>query len=75
MTTPAFEDRAALVVSASRGVGYAIAAELARQGASVALTACTEEPLREAARTIRAETGRRPRTAGRRRTGRPPSRR
>ncbi|MGH1555822.1 SDR family NAD(P)-dependent oxidoreductase [Streptomyces sp. L7] len=40
-------------------MGYAIAAELARQGASVALTARTEEPLREAARTIRAETGRR----------------
>lgn len=59
MTTPPFQDQAALVVSASRGMGYAIAAELARQGASVALTARNEEPLREAARTIREETGRR----------------
>ncbi|MEU6350878.1 SDR family oxidoreductase [Streptomyces sp. NPDC047072] len=59
MTTAAFHDRTALVVSASRGMGYAIAAELARQGASVALTARTEEPLREAARAIREDTGRR----------------
>jgi len=59
MTTAPFHDRVALVVSASRGMGYAIAAELARQGASVALTARTEEPLREAAGTIREETGRR----------------
>jgi NAD(P)-dependent dehydrogenase (short-subunit alcohol dehydrogenase family) len=40
-------------------MGYAIARELARQGASVALTARTAEPLREAARTIREDTGRR----------------
>ncbi|WP_416968151.1 SDR family oxidoreductase [Streptomyces sp. 4F14] len=59
MTGALFEDRTALVVSASRGIGYAIAAELARQGASVALTARTEDPLREAAVRIHEETGRR----------------
>lgn len=59
MTNLPFQDQAALVVSASRGMGYEIAAELARQGASVALTARGEEPLREAARTIHEETGRR----------------
>jgi len=53
-----FRDQVALVVSASRGIGYAIASELARQGASVALTARGEEPLREAARTIREDSGR-----------------
>lgn len=59
-TTPcAFEGQTALIVSASRGMGYEIAAELARQGASVALTARSEEPLRQAAKTIHEETGRR----------------
>ncbi|MFM9607139.1 SDR family oxidoreductase [Streptomyces sp. V2] len=55
----AFRDQVALVVSASRGMGYEIAAELARRGASVAITARGEEPLRQAAKAIRAETGRR----------------
>ncbi|MDC0770201.1 SDR family oxidoreductase [Streptomyces sp. HD] len=59
MTEQLFDGQVALVVSASRGMGYAIAAELARQGASVALTARNEEPLRQAAKSIRAETGRR----------------
>ncbi|MGW2571680.1 SDR family oxidoreductase [Streptomyces sp. NPDC001537] len=54
---PLFDGQTALVVSASRGMGYAIAAELARQGASVALTARNEDQLRLAAKTIRENSG------------------
>ncbi|QNP74940.1 SDR family oxidoreductase [Streptomyces roseirectus] len=57
MTDRLFQGQTALVVSASRGMGYAIAAELARQGASVALTARDEDALRTAAKTIREDTG------------------
>ncbi|MYU22572.1 SDR family oxidoreductase [Streptomyces sp. SID8352] len=55
--SPVFAGRTALVVSASRGIGYAIATELARQGACVALTARNGEPLRAAACAIAEETG------------------
>ena len=49
--------KAALVAAASRGLGYAIAHELAAEGALVAICARGEERLREAAREIAAATG------------------
>ncbi|GAA4897872.1 SDR family oxidoreductase [Streptomonospora salina] len=52
-----FAGQTALVASASRGIGYAIAYELASQGAQVALTARTEGPLQDAADVIQRETG------------------
>ncbi|WP_232715102.1 SDR family NAD(P)-dependent oxidoreductase, partial [Gordonia metallireducens] len=41
--------RSALVTGASRGIGEAIATELARRGASVVITSRKAEPLEEAA--------------------------
>ena len=49
----------ALVVGGSRGIGKAIAWELAREGADVAIAARTMEDLETAAREIGADTGRR----------------
>ena len=49
----------AIVVGGSRGIGKAIAQELAREGADVAIAARTKEPLEQAARELAAETGRR----------------
>jgi 3-oxoacyl-[acyl-carrier protein] reductase len=51
------EGKVALVAAASKGLGYACALGLAREGAKVALCARTEEAIRNAARTIHAETG------------------
>ena len=51
--------RRAIVTGGSRGIGKAIALELAREGADVAIVARTEEPLRAAAEEIAAETARR----------------
>ncbi|MCX2752630.1 MULTISPECIES: SDR family oxidoreductase [unclassified Gordonia (in: high G+C Gram-positive bacteria)] len=45
--------RSALVTGASRGIGEAIATELARRGASVVITSRKAEPLEEAAGRIR----------------------
>ena len=51
-------DKKAIVTGGSRGMGKAIARQLAREGCDVAIGARTEEPLREAARDIAQETGR-----------------
>src|SRR6266702_3091655 len=47
------------VSGGSRGLGKAIALELAREGADVAIVARSKGPLEEAARELAAETGRR----------------
>jgi NAD(P)-dependent dehydrogenase (short-subunit alcohol dehydrogenase family) len=49
----------AIVVGGSRGIGKAIAQELAREGVDVAIAARTKEPLEQAARELAAETGQR----------------
>jgi 3-oxoacyl-[acyl-carrier protein] reductase len=49
--------KAALVAAASQGMGRAIALNLAREGARVAICARSKEPLEAAAAAIRAETG------------------
>jgi NAD(P)-dependent dehydrogenase (short-subunit alcohol dehydrogenase family) len=50
--------RKAIVTGGSRGMGKAIARQLAREGCDVAIGARTEKPLREAAAEITQETGR-----------------
>lgn len=50
-------DRVALVAAASRGIGYAVARELAGEGARVFLCSRDERRASEAARTINEETG------------------
>ena len=49
--------RVAIVAAASKGLGRAVATELAREGASVAICARSEKNLAEAAARIRIETG------------------
>ncbi len=49
--------RAALVTGASRGIGYAIAAEFLARGAAVAITARKADELAAAADKLRAEVG------------------
>ena len=51
------ERKIALVAAASRGLGRAVAEELAREGAHLVLCARGEQTLRETADAIRAETG------------------
>jgi NAD(P)-dependent dehydrogenase (short-subunit alcohol dehydrogenase family) len=49
----------AIVTGGSKGIGKAIARELAREGADLAIVARSPEPLEGAARELAAETGRR----------------
>src|SRR6185436_4168616 len=51
------KDRVALVAAASRGIGYAAALELAREGARVFLCSRDERRASEAAEAIHKETG------------------
>jgi NAD(P)-dependent dehydrogenase (short-subunit alcohol dehydrogenase family) len=53
------QGKKAIVTGGSRGMGKAIARQLAREGCDVAVGARTEAPLREAAAEIAQETGRR----------------
>jgi NAD(P)-dependent dehydrogenase (short-subunit alcohol dehydrogenase family) len=52
------QGKKAIVTGGSRGMGKAIARQLAREGCDVAIGARTEAPLREAAAEIARETGR-----------------
>jgi 3-oxoacyl-[acyl-carrier protein] reductase len=51
------EGRVALVMGASKGIGRAIAAALAREGARVAISSRSPEGIEEAARALSVETG------------------
>src|SRR5260370_17223040 len=51
------KDRVALVAAASRGIGYAAALELAREGARVFLCSRNESSASAAAQKIHEETG------------------
>lgn len=53
------QDKHAIVTGGSRGIGKAIARELAREGADVAIVARTEADLEATARELAAETNRR----------------
>src|SRR3954469_14641351 len=53
------QDKRAIVTGGSRGIGKAIARELAREGANVAIVARNEADLETTARELAAETNRR----------------
>ena len=53
------QDKHAIVTGGSRGIGKAIARELAREGADVAIVARNEADLEATARELAAETNRR----------------
>jgi NADP-dependent 3-hydroxy acid dehydrogenase YdfG len=57
MSRPPLDEAVAVVTGAGRGIGAAIAAELARLGASVVLAARTEHDLERVASGIRAQGG------------------
>ncbi|MCF7802804.1 MAG: SDR family oxidoreductase [Candidatus Marinimicrobia bacterium] len=50
------QGKCAFIAGASKGLGYATALQLAREGANVAICARTESDLHEAAESIRSET-------------------
>ena len=52
------KEKIALVIGASKGIGRAVAEQLADEGVDVAITARTEQPLEDAAREIAATTQR-----------------
>ncbi|MEJ2856593.1 MULTISPECIES: SDR family oxidoreductase [unclassified Saccharothrix] len=52
-----FAGRTALVTGASRGIGYGVALELLRRGASVTITARKPDTIAAAARSLAAEAG------------------
>lgn len=52
------QDKKAIVTGGSRGIGKAIARQLAREGCDVAICAREEGPLRESAEELAGETGR-----------------
>src|ERR1051325_9962210 len=49
--------KTALVAAASKGLGYAIARELAMEGATIVICARTKEPLKAARDKLATETG------------------
>ena len=62
------QDKHAIVIGGSRGIGKAIARELAREGVDVAIVARTQADLEATARELSAATNRRNRAG---RGGRP----
>src|SRR5688572_27814476 len=54
----ALRDRVAVVLAASKGMGFAVAQGLAREGCRVAICARRKPDLERAAKTIEDETGR-----------------